>query len=85
MNLMRDDFGYGISWRRLTLSTSGIVPMIDKLREDCHVSLAISLHAANDELRNQIVPINQKYPIAELLAACKRYVVGQQRRHITVE
>lgn len=85
MNLMRDDFGYGISWRRLTLSTSGIVPMIDKLREDCHVSLAISLHAANDELRDQIVPINQKYPIAELLAACKRYVVGQQRRHITVE
>ena len=85
MNLMRDDFGYGISWRRLTLSTSGIVPMIDKLREDCHVSLAISLHAANDELRNQIVPINQKYPIKELLAACKRYVVGQQRRHITVE
>lgn len=85
MNLMRDDFGYGISWRRLTLSTSGIVPMIDKLREDCHVSLAISLHAANDELRDQIVPINQKYPIKELLAACKRYVVGQQRRHITVE
>ena len=85
MNLMRDDFGYGISWRRLTLSTSGMVPMIDKPREDCHVSLAISLHAANDELRNQIIPLNQKYPIAELLAACKRYVVGQQRRHITVE
>ncbi|BDZ74904.1 dual-specificity RNA methyltransferase RlmN [Methylophaga marina] len=85
MNLMRDDFGYGISWRRLTLSTSGMVPMIDKLREDCHVSLAISLHAANDELRSQIIPLNQKYPIAELLAACKRYVVGQQRRHITVE
>ena len=86
MNLMRDDFGYGISWRRLTLSTSGIVPMIDKLREDCHVSLAISLHAANDELRDKIVPINQKYPISELLAACKRYVAGdQKRRHITVE
>lgn len=86
MNLMRDDFGYGISWRRLTLSTSGMVPMIDKLREDCHVSLAISLHAANDTLRSQIIPLNQKYPIAELLAACKRYVNGgQQRRHITVE
>jgi 23S rRNA (adenine2503-C2)-methyltransferase len=86
MKLMRDDFGYGISWRRLTLSTSGIVPMIDKLREDCHVSLAISLHAANDELRSQIIPLNQKYPIAELLAACKRYVAGdQKRRHITVE
>lgn len=86
MKLMRDDFGYGISWRRLTLSTSGIVPMIDKLREDCHVSLAISLHAANDELRSQIIPLNQKYPVAELLAACKRYVAGdQKRRHITVE
>lgn len=85
MNLMRDDFGYGISWRRLTLSTSGMVPMIDKLREDCHVSLAISLHAANDKLRDEIIPLNKKYPIAELLAACKRYVVGQQRRHITVE
>lgn len=86
MNLMRDDFGYGISWRRLTLSTSGMVPMIDKLREDCHVSLAISLHAANDKLRDEIIPLNQKYPIAELLAACKRYVAGdQKRRHITVE
>lgn len=85
MNLMRDDYGYGISWRRLTLSTSGMVPMIDKLREDCHVSLAISLHAANDELRSQIIPLNEKYPIADLLAACKRYVTGQQRRHITVE
>jgi 23S rRNA (adenine2503-C2)-methyltransferase len=62
-----------------------MVPMIDKLREDCHVSLAISLHAANDELRSQIIPLNEKYPIKELLAACKRYVVGQQRRHITVE
>jgi 23S rRNA (adenine2503-C2)-methyltransferase len=86
MNLMRDDFGYGISWRRLTLSTSGMVPMIDKLREDCHVSLAISLHAANDKLRDEIIPLNQKYPIADLLAACKRYVAGdQKRRHITVE
>jgi 23S rRNA (adenine2503-C2)-methyltransferase len=86
MNLMRDDHGYGISWRRLTLSTSGMVPMIDKLREDCHVSLAISLHAANDKLRSQIIPLNEKYPIAELLAACKRYVEGEQtRRHITVE
>jgi 23S rRNA (adenine2503-C2)-methyltransferase len=86
MKLMRDDFGYGISWRRLTLSTSGMVPMIDKLREDCHVSLAISLHAANNELRSQIIPLNEKYPIEELLAACKRYVAGEQtRRHITVE
>ncbi|MCC5796321.1 MAG: 23S rRNA (adenine(2503)-C(2))-methyltransferase RlmN [Methylophaga sp.] len=86
MRLMRDDYGYGISWRRLTLSTSGMVPMIDKLKQDCHVSLAISLHAANDKLRSQIIPLNEKYPIAELLAACKRYVAGeQQRRHITVE
>lgn len=85
MNLMRDDLAYGISWRRVTLSTSGMVPMIDKLREDCHVSLAISLHAANDELRSKIIPLNQKYPIAELLAACKRYIDVQQRRHITIE
>jgi 23S rRNA (adenine2503-C2)-methyltransferase len=85
MNLMRDDLAYGISWRRVTLSTSGMVPMIDKLREDCHVSLAISLHAANDKLRSEIVPLNDKYPIAELLAACKRYVDVQQRRHITIE
>lgn len=85
MNLMRDDHAYGISWRRLTLSTSGMVPMIDKLREDCHVSLAISLHAANDKLRSEIIPLNEKYPISELLAACKRYVEGHQRRHITVE
>ena len=85
MNLMRDDLAYGISWRRVTLSTSGMVPMIDKLREDCHVSLAISLHAANDKLRSEIIPLNDKYPIAELLAACKRYVEGHQRRHITIE
>jgi len=85
MNLMRDDLAYGISWRRVTLSTSGMVPMIDKLREDCHVSLAISLHAANDKVRSEIVPLNDKYPIAVLLEACKRYVDVQQRRHITIE
>lgn len=85
MNLMRDDLAYGISWRRVTLSTSGMVPMIDKLREDCHVSLAISLHAANDKLRSEIIPLNNKYPISELLSACKRYVEGHQRRHITIE
>lgn len=85
MNLMRDDLAYGISWRRVTLSTSGMVPMIDKLREDCHVSLAISLHAANDTLRNELIPLNKKYPIAELLEACKRYVDVNQRRHITIE
>ncbi len=85
MNLMRDDLAYGISWRRLTLSTSGLVPMIDKLKEVCHVSLAISLHAANDALRSTLIPLNDKYPIAQLLAACKRYVDVAQRRHITVE
>ncbi|OUR65120.1 23S rRNA (adenine(2503)-C(2))-methyltransferase [Methylophaga sp. 42_25_T18] len=85
MKLMRDDLAYGISWRRVTLSTSGMVPMIDKLREDCHVSLAVSLHAANDKLRSEIIPLNDKYPIKELLAACKRYVDGHQRRHITIE
>lgn len=85
MNLMLDDLAYGISWRRVTLSTSGMVPMIDKLREDCHASLAVSLHAANDKLRSEIIPINNKYPIAELLAACKRYVDVDQRRHITIE
>lgn len=85
INLMRDDLAYGISWRRVTLSTSGMVPMIDKLREDCHVSLAISLHAANDELRSQIIPLNDKYPIAVLLDACRRYVEGHQKRHITIE
>jgi len=85
MNLMRDDLAYGISWRRVTLSTSGMVPMIDKLREDCHVSLAISLHAANDKFRSEIIPLNDKYPIEVLLAACKRYVDVEQRRHITIE
>ncbi len=85
MNLMRDDLAYGISWRRVTLSTSGMVPMIDKLREDCHVSLAVSLHSANDKVRSEIVPLNDKYPIAVLLEVCKRYVDVQQRRHITIE
>ena len=85
MNLMRDDFAYGISWRRVTLSTSGMVPMIDKLREDCHVSLAVSLHAANDTLRDEIIPLNKKYPISVLLEACQRYVAGHKSRHITIE
>ena len=85
MNLMRDDLAYGISWRRLTLSTSGMVPMIDKLREDCHVNLAISLHAANDRLRSEIIPLNDKYPISALLSACQRYAEGYQRHHITAE
>ena len=74
MRIMLDDHAYGLSRRRLTLSTSGIVPAIDRLREECPVALAISLHAPNDALRDQLVPINRKYPLRVLLAACKRYV-----------
>jgi 23S rRNA (adenine2503-C2)-methyltransferase len=85
MNIMTDDFAYGLSKRRVTLSTAGMVPMIDRLREVCHVSLAVSLHAPNDALRNELVPLNKKYPITELLAACKRYVAGAPHRKVTFE
>ena len=85
MNIMTDDFAYGLSKRRVTLSTAGVVPMFDRLREANHVSLAVSLHAPNDELRDQLVPLNKKYPIAELLAACRRYVDGAPHRKITFE
>jgi 23S rRNA (adenine2503-C2)-methyltransferase len=81
MSLMLDDFGYGISKRRVTLSTSGVVPALDKLGDCSEVSLAISLHAPNDALRNQLVPINKRYPIAELLAACNRYWDKQSDTH----
>ena len=74
MNLMMDDYGYGISKRRVTLSTSGVVPALRRLSEVTDVSLAVSLHAPNDALRNQLVPINRKYPIAELLQACRDYM-----------
>ena len=84
MNIMMDDFAYGLSKRRVTLSTAGVIPALDRLREVSDVSLALSLHAPNDELRNQLVPLNRKYPIDELIEACKRYV-GQDRRRITVE
>ena len=84
MRIMLDDFGYGLSKRRITLSTAGVVPAIEQLRKDCDVSLAVSLHAANDELRNELVPLNRKYPIRELLAACKAYV-GEGRRRVTFE
>ncbi|ANI18595.1 23S rRNA (adenine(2503)-C(2))-methyltransferase [Pseudomonas citronellolis] len=81
MSIMMEDFGYGISKRKVTLSTSGVVPMIDKLGEVTDVSLALSLHAPNDELRNQLVPINKKYPLAVLLDACQRYIsrLGKER------
>jgi 23S rRNA (adenine2503-C2)-methyltransferase len=74
MRIMLDDHAYGLSRRRVTLSTSGIVPAMDRLRQECPVALAVSLHAPNDALRDQLVPINRKYPLAELLAACRRYV-----------
>src|SRR5690554_4393958 len=87
MRVMRDDLAYGISKKRITLSTSGVVLMIDKLAEQLDVSLAISLHAPNDELRNQLVPLNRKYPLAELLAACRRYsdMRPNKRKSITME
>lgn len=85
MDVMMDDLGFGISRRRVTLSTAGVVPQIDRLREVSGVSLAVSLHAPNDELRDRLVPLNKKYPIVELLAACKRYVVGNPHRRITFE
>ncbi|MCW8888271.1 MAG: radical SAM protein, partial [Gammaproteobacteria bacterium] len=86
MDIMQDDFSFGLSKRRITLSTSGVVPMIRELRNVSDVSLAISLHASNDKLRDQLVPINQKYPIAELLASCRDYVKGKAgRTRITFE
>lgn len=84
-NLMMDDFAYGLSKRRVTLSTSGIVPALDRLGEVTEVSLAVSLHAPDDELRNELVPINRKYPIRELIEACKRYVGRENRRKVTFE
>lgn len=80
MRLMLDDFAYGLSRRRVTLSTAGVVPMIDELRKTCAVSLAVSLHAPNDALRDQLVPLNKKYPINDLLAACRRYAYGRERQ-----
>lgn len=84
MRLMKDDLGYGISKKRITLSTSGMVPQIDQLSRDLDVSLAISLHAPNDALRNELVPLNKKYPLDELLAACKRYSDNVTHRHNTI-
>ena len=85
MNLMQDDLAYMLSRHRVTLSTSGIVPAIDRLREVSNVSLAVSLHAPNDELRNELVPINSKYPLSQLIPACKAYLRGEKRRKITWE
>ena len=87
MNLMMEDLAYGISKRRVTLSTSGVVPALDKLAEVSDVSLAVSLHAPNDALRNELVPINRKYPIARLLESCRQYIDAQSdsKRVVTVE
>ncbi len=85
LDIMLDDHAYGLSRRRVTVSTSGIVPAMDRLAERCPVALAVSLHAPNDELRDQIVPINRKYPLQELLAACRRYLEHAPRDFITFE
>ena len=85
LRTMLDDHGYGLSRRRVTVSTSGVVPMIDRLGADCPVALAVSLHAPNDALRNNLVPLNQKYPINELMAACCRYLEFAPRDFITFE
>ncbi|PFH12576.1 23S rRNA m(2)A-2503 methyltransferase [Collimonas sp. PA-H2] len=85
LKLMLDDNAYGLSRRRVTLSTSGVVPMIDKLSQDCAVAMAVSLHASNDTLRDGLVPLNKKYPLRELMAACKRYLEFAPRDFITFE
>ncbi|MBL8326630.1 MAG: 23S rRNA (adenine(2503)-C(2))-methyltransferase RlmN [Rubrivivax sp.] len=85
LRVFLDDHGYGLSRRRVTVSTSGVVPMIDRLREDCPVALAVSLHAPDDALRESLVPLNRKYPLAELLAACQRYLERAPRDFITFE
>lgn len=85
LRVMLDDHGYGLSRRRVTVSTSGVVPMIDRLALDCPVALAVSLHAPNDALRDNLVPLNKKYPIAELLQACDRYLAHAPRDFITFE
>src|SRR5258706_2198265 len=85
LRVMVDDHGYGLSRRRVTVSTSGVVPMIERLREDCPVALAVSLHAPNDALRSDLVPLNRKYPITELLTVCRRYLDVAPRDFITFE
>lgn len=85
MNLMLDDFAYGLSKRRVTLSTAGVVPNIYRLRQVSDVALAVSLHAPNDELRNKLVPLNKKYPLQELMQACKDYFKEDKRRYVTME
>ena len=85
LRVMLDDHGYGLSRRRVTVSTSGVVPMIERLQRDCPVALAVSLHAPTDALRDQLVPLNRKYPLAELLGACQAYLSAAPRDFITFE
>ncbi len=85
LRTMLSDHGYGLSRRRVTVSTSGVVPMMDKLAQDCPVALAVSLHAPTDLLRDDLVPLNKKYPLQELLAACERYLQAAPRDFITME
>ncbi len=85
LKLMLDDNAYGLSRRRVTVSTSGVVPMMDRLSQDCPVALAVSLHAPNDTLRDRLVPLNRKHPLAELLDACNRYLEFAPRDFITFE
>ncbi len=85
LRLMLDDNAYGLSRRRVTVSTSGLVPMIDRLADECAVALAVSLHAPNDVLRDELVPINRKYPLRQLMAACRRYLEKAPRDFVTFE
>jgi 23S rRNA (adenine2503-C2)-methyltransferase len=85
LRLMLDDNAYGLSRRRVTVSTSGVIPGMDRLREECPVALAVSLHASNDALRDRLVPVNRKYPLRELLAACNRYLERAPRDFVTFE
>ena len=85
LRTMLDDHGYGLSRRRVTVSTSGVVPMMDRLAQDCPVAMAVSLHAPNDALRENLVPLNRKYPLAELMDACRRYLDYAPRDFITFE
>jgi 23S rRNA (adenine2503-C2)-methyltransferase len=85
MSIMRDDLGYGLANKRVTLSTAGMVPMIDRLAAESDVSLAVSLHAPFDELRDTLVPLNRKYPIAELMDACVRYALRKKGESVTFE
>lgn len=85
LSLLRDDLAYGLAARRVTISTAGVIPGIDDMSEDVEFALAVSLHAADNELRSRLVPLNRKYPVEDLIAACKRFVGKRERRSVTFE